>query len=243
MKVALDSDFTDYYDEGFGALYEPHRLTYRRRFSEGPTRQEMFPLLSALGYRTPRHGKVAELAGLPKPPETVVVYLDEGAREGKGLLRLPLESAIASYPEHYASEYIEALQFLPGKSSTVRLMLLGHRQFWLRYSSNDAWRSNCGKVDIELMHEETRGPAPALQQSAEPCNAIYDLLALRKNVYDVPLYAIDFVLATDGAWAVDFNTAPRLQDTGLEARLSPETIYQEITAWLKNHAGQQAVLP
>lgn len=239
MKVALDSDFTDYYDQGFGALYEPHRLTYRRRIAEGPTRQEMFPLLAALGYRVPAHGPVAALAALDKPPSHVVLY-PEGASPGNtGLIRLPLDTALAQFSDRYASAYVEALQLLPGKASTVRLLLLGHRQFWLRYSSDDPWRSTQGHVEVELMHEETRGPAPALQQ-ADSTHEIYDLQALRKNVYDVPMYAIDFVLGVDGPWAVDFHTAPRLGGTGLEARLTPDMIYQEISAWLENHAGQMA---
>jgi len=45
-----------------------------------------------------------------------------------------------------------------------------------------------------------------------------------------PLLAIDFVKA-DKLYAIDYNVAPGLMGTGIEALLTPSDIFEELKVW------------
>ncbi len=222
MKIGLKSDFEDYYDHCFTSAWEEADKVFERLTTVGMPRSTMLLYLDSIGLATPLHGRVQELvpviterSGMPQRIAEelfeVVVYEDEHLHTGKGKRKLSCRDALAQFPEAYASVFIPSH---PGKGGTsLRYLRVGMRQFWLRYTSHDDWRSNCGEVSVELLGEE------------EPAETPHQI--------PYPLFALDFVKA-DRLYAVDLNIAPRVGGTGIEGCLSAPEFYQEITAKMRN---------
>lgn len=225
MLIQLKSDFRDYYDHVFSGSWQVTEVLFERLTTGGPGRREMFDLMMSLKLTVPLHGTVTELnakligefsyLGNSKLIDDymrnltdVVVYLDEQAHQGGGKVKLNIREALLEYPDHFAS------QFIPSNAVTLRYLRVGRRQFWLRYSSKDDWRSNVGDVSIELLCEETP-------------KTLEDVMRLRD-----PLVAIDFVKA-DKLYAIDYNIAPGLKGTGLEDLLTPAAVFDELTCWFQ----------
>lgn len=121
--------------------------------------------------------------------------------------------AQAQHPESFAVEFLPTG---PGPGSvSLRHLRVGRRQFWLRYISDDSWRSNCGEGAVGLLCEEAPRPleevAPQLRSS--------------------PLVAVDFLQIGSQLYAIDLNVAPGLVCTGVERRMTPSEVYAEIAAW------------
>jgi len=206
MKIKLKSDFIDYYDHWFdreGQIFE-------RMSRSGMSRREMFDFFGKIGLETPPHGTPKQvfntLSDYEKEMESlaqkstmnlvdVVVYLDEFAHRGEGKILIPLMKAIKEYPDTLCSRYFPTL---PIGASSLRYLQIGDKIFWLRYTSND-WRSNCGDVNIEVLAQEKDGFHPRI---------------------DLPLFAVDFILGPNCFFAIDFNTAPGVKETGVEDILS-----------------------
>lgn len=213
LKVGLRSDFTDYYDFAFAGSWQEADVTLDRFSTDGPSRADALRLLLSLGLRVPTWGRVRELvphllaswtdATLAQTLESVVVYTDEHAHCGEGKLQMRIGDALAQYPDALASRFIPSGS--GAGSVSLRYLRLGVRQFWLRYSSANDWRSNCGDVTVEVLTEEKRVDAPRWQEGP-----------LARHV----LFAIDFVPA-DRLFAVDFNVAPGLRGSGIEDLVSP----------------------
>lgn len=206
-KITLRSDFHDFYDHHFdldGEIFD--------RFSrQGMSRREMFKYLSKIGLDIPLYGTPPEIldqldSGLRCSDDIghkineqlidLVVYLDEMAHRGEGKIKVLLCQAINDYPEHFCSLYIPHLS---RETISLRYLQIGDKIFWLRYTSSDDWRSNCGNVQIEVLTQEKDGYHPRLPY---------------------PLFAVDFVIGGDKFYAVDFNTAPGINHTGIEKLLS-----------------------
>ena len=238
MRIALKSDFRDYYDHGFEAPHPTHTRLWERYARGGLGRPDLFAYLDGLGLRTPTHGSTRQVikqalgdhapgvrAGLMKYLE-LVVYTDPFAHQGAGKIKVTMVEAIESYPNHFAAECIPANP--EGLGESLRYLRIGRRQFWLRYASANDWRSNAGEVTVGVLGEEN--PLPEVG-----CDGIA-----------WPLFAIDFIPAwgRSGLYAVDFNAAPGLAGTGIEHYLPAREAYEEIaralasplTGWLARAA-------
>lgn len=215
-KVRLVSDSHDYYDHWFDN-YEAE-LTFERKSTGGMPRREMLEYLRSLGLRVPVFGRPAEVYdqlrrrynALPDEVfdciQQVVVHLDETAHCGKGKIRLPLSDAAKQYPDCLAVEYIPALP--SGLGQTWRYLQIGDKVIWLKYTSRTDWRSNCGDVEIQVLHQEKDGYHPRINH---------------------PLFAVDFVLVRGhGFYAIDFNVAPGIRGTGVENILPPKAAAEAI---------------
>lgn len=214
-SVGLHTDFHDYYDHQFAASWQRPERVFERVSTQGMDRKEMLAYMSSLGLTTPRYGTVAHLVphlreayGVAEPFAEIVVYLDPRTHAGEGKVKVTLDEALAQYPEHLASEHIANTP--TGLGRTLRYLRIGKRQFWLRYTSLDDWRSNCGEVEIEVLCEKK-------SRSQDEGVAI-----------PYPLFAVDFVHAGNLLYAIDFNTAPGLRGTGLEKLISAREVYEEI---------------
>lgn len=225
--VGLHTDFHDYYDHAFAARWQGAKHTFERTSTQGLGRREMLTYLGFLGLTTPLYGKVRDLVAHFRSVHDavilqlvdLVVYTDPRAHAGEGKVKLSLDEALAQYPDCLASEHVPAT--MNGTGQSLRYLRIGTRQFWLRYTSRDDWRSNCGEVEIELLSEE------------EP-KQIGDLGRI-----GLPLFAVDFVSAGKALYAMDFNTAPGLRGTGVEDRLTPTEVYQEIANVITHAPGVQ----
>lgn len=225
--LELNSDFRDYYDHWFAGSGQRTDNTYERQSRSGMERPAMLNYLKGLGVTTPAFGTVRDIAsrmasfaqGLPtdrlnhllRDAGDVVVYTDPGAHGGGGKLKLSLAAALEQYPNHFASEYIP--NSASGHGQSIRYLRIGQRQFWLRYTSRDDWRSNCGDVEIEFLGEDFSATPRALMGPSH-----------------VPIFAIDFVFSTH-MYAVDYNIAPKLTGTGLEDVMPGKAVFQEILNW------------
>lgn len=222
MRIALKSDFRDYYDHWFEAPHPTHTRLWERYARGGPGRPDLFAYLDDFGLRTPTHGSTRRVveqaladhtpgvrAGLMKCLE-LVVYTDPFAHQGAGKIKVTMAEALDAYPNHFAVERIPANP--EGLGESLRYLRIGRRQFWLRYASANDWRSNAGEVTVEILGEEK----PLLDVG-------YDGIAW-------PLFAIDFIRAwgCGPLYAVDFKAAPGLAGTGIEHYLPAREAYEEI---------------
>lgn len=105
--------------------------------------------------------------------------------------------------ETFCSAYVDG----PYGVSWRRLQV-GPHVFWIEYTSNSDWRSNCGEGDIELLEYK-------LNEGYHP------------NIR-LPLFAIDFVHGKKDMYAVDFNIAPGIRGSGVEKVLKPDHAVQAI---------------
>lgn len=234
MRIHLKSDFRDYYDHTFCGSWvdapagEAPDAVFERLSTGGLVRPAMLAALAEAGLRVPRHGRVrdlvAELMGdwAGESPEVqsqvaqlfdIVVHVDEYAHAGEGKLKLTWADALAQHPESFAVEFLPTV---PGPGSvSLRHLRVGRRQFWLRYTSDDDWRSNCGEGTVCVLCEEAPRPleevAPQLRSS--------------------PLVAVDFLQIGSQLYAIDLNVAPGLVCTGVERRMTSSEVYAEIAAW------------
>lgn len=230
--IRLKSDFHDYYDHWFAGSWQKPDIEFSRNTTDGLLRPVMFQRMEAWGLKLPRHGIVKHLH--PKliaeaPVEEtnlvkewartlceVVVYTDTSAHAGEGKIKVSLSDALEHYSNHFASEHIPAMP--NGFGQSLRYLRIGSRQFWLRYTSTNDWRSNCGDVHIEVLCEER----PKIT-SEIPFDKV-----------NHPLFAVDFVRGRE-LYAVDFNIAPGLKGSGIEEHISSQEVYQEISDWLNQH--------
>lgn len=178
-KVALRTDFHDYYDHYFdlqGMIFE--RFSY-----QGMQRKSMLDFLSDVGFDTPLYGTVQEVYDQIDDIDflEVVVYLDQMAHQGEGKIKIPMRQAITEYPDHLCSVYIPPKT---GQVRSLRYLQVGNKRFWLKYASKDDWRSNYGDVEIEVLTQVKDGYHAKIHY---------------------PLFAIDFIANTNELMAVDFN--------------------------------------
>lgn len=211
--MKLVTDYAQWYDEVFdGEGIEFFRAAFTRG---GLSKQRQFELFDRLGLRTPPHGRVIELAaGGSVPPEwkapvsgwrseiEAVVYLDELEHAGKGKVKLPLAQAAEEYPDHFASLFVP----LVNPAVVLRHARFGRLGFWLRQKGGEDWRSNRADNEtvLSVMRHEAPNPLPRV------------------------LWAIDFLPATEGLLAVDFNTAPDLTTVGEVKCVSAEEIHGQL---------------
>ncbi len=236
-RVAIVSDFIDYYDHAFCPRYEAE-VVWDRRSRNDMSKADQFALLEKLGFKVPEHGKVSDVytklrekflpacrgqSGRGFTPEIfnlyaetirVVVYLDEFAHRGEGKILTTLGDALREYPYLYCSRFVESEPSFPGieYATSYRHLQIGRRSFCLRYGGFGSWMSNHAKeVEVEFLFEGYEGRGP-----------------LSSHV-PYPVFAIDMVQSGPWLYAVDFNTAPGIDGTGIP--LSPQEIYQLVAEW------------
>lgn len=178
--MKLKSDFTDWYDHMFdGKGYELNRMA-----SNSTThRRELFWNLEQCGYPTPKHGTYEDLYKQGYDGD-FVLYKDPYAHRGEGKCLSGRYSCLL--PEVYCSQRIPT-----DGARSIRHLWIGSFRVELEYSSDHAWMSNVGDVDIELVSYSWSQSRP-------------------KAIKYLPLVAIDFVrhIESDFLFAIDFNSAP-----------------------------------
>ena len=215
--IRLVTDFEDIYDHFFGQ----DGVDFRRVRTSKMARSDMFEFLEDLGMKIPAHGRVVDLVDILSvkygqdraPYSRVVVYLDEAACRGHGKELMLLGEAVERTPHHYASEYVAG----PQRGASQRMIQIGSRSFWLMYRNRADWRSNHGDdVSVAVVGESERGYSESI---------------------NLPLFAIDFVIGEDNSLhAIDFSAAPEMKGTGLDQKISPEDVFDEIVASMARRA-------
>lgn len=227
--IHLKTDYRDYYDHWFGGSQQPENVFFNRQMTQGMDRQSMMRYMrDELGLATPRFGTVKSvseqilsycraLVGMGLNGDSledtarVVVHLDQRAHAGEGKVLMSVRDALEKYTGEFAVEYIQPTK--TGFGVTMRYLQVGRRQFWLKYSSDDDWRSNAGEVNVEFIFE-----------------AKGDVLNVFQPIRH-PLFAIDFVIGHK-SFAIDFNESPCLKGTGIEDIMSGLEVFDEISGVL-----------
>lgn len=213
MKLALHSDFRDFYDHRF----EPHDFcdaVLDRRMGSGMSRYACLQHLERMGLDVPFYGHVRDAHCLP-PAENWVAHL-EGKHGGKKWL-LPARQ-VSNLPE--GTLIVAHIDQLSGPSVSYRLLGIGHERFGLFYESDHPFLSNVsvnrpveiGEISVaDGFLTEPRGMLP-------------------------PLWAIDFVTWRDSPefFAVDWNVAPGLCGTPIAERFSADEIVRMITDYVRD---------
>jgi len=221
-KIAIDSDFIDFYDYAFCSRYNAD-IIWERRSRTAMSKRKQFAFLEQQGLETPNHGTVAEVFEKSKADyqleddhfakmselAAVVVYLDEYAHCGEGKLKVPLKLALERHPNKYYSEFIQTTPSCNAVS--YRYLQVGKKSYWLRYTGYNSWMSNhAEKVDVEYLCPNNGKFIPTV---------------------DYPVFAIDFIMGRV-FYAIDFNTAPGLKDTGIPLK-DPHEIYDLVEQWYR----------
>lgn len=212
LKVILKSDFLDYYDHWFDRLTnkEPH-ITFSRFSKDRTPRSKWFQHMeNDLGLLTAPHGLVTDVADTVavSPEDTqMIVYLDEFSHRGDGKVKVSVNTAREKYPDKFCSLYMQPDE----PSLSYRILVIGSRQYLLRYQSNHPWKSNVGDVDIKL--------------SSRPFKPL--------EFSHFPMFSVDFVVSGDVPFAVDFNSAPGLRWTPLEELVDGREIVKEVSDVLR----------
>src|SRR5574338_581827 len=134
--------------------------------------------------------------------------------EGKRVLRrieVRFDGNLSRLPGIYALDELFCSAYLPsqgprgrwqpdGPVLSWRMLQIGPYRFWIEYQSRNDWRSNCGDCACTLI-------------GAEKDAGLYPGLEAYK------LFAVDFVLGQH-LYAIDFNIAPGVRGTGVEAFLT-----------------------
>lgn len=232
MNIKLNTDWTDYYDHWFCGSWEAPDRTLDRLMRNTLSKRDQLLQLHFAGFAVPLHGPVLSVAQqvmyaqAQKPPAqlmqeaapALVVYTDEYAHAGEGKVLLPYYHALGTYPNRYATEYIQT-HTDPTIAVSTRLLYIGEQAFWLEYQAQGDWRSNCGE-----------------QVTIKECAAAFTMP--RDPLFDrYPIFAVDFVrhLHTGTLLAIDLNTAPGLKNTPVETLLHSKRVYDLIEAWMMKH--------
>jgi hypothetical protein len=220
MKTVLKSNFRDIYDHWFSSEQDASaNYIFKRNTYSGPTREDMFSWMSFMNLSVPKTGTFESLMK-ESSNFYFVVYLDQISHQGEGKFLLSRKEFFLGekYTSFFASEYIG----LPnGKPRSFRYLSFGERVFWLSYTSNDFWRSNCGDdIQIEML------------DSSEPRFQEIQKKIQEKNKH-IPLLAIDFVEDSEGKlFGIDLNIAPQIGGTGIENLVKPKEIAEEIQRFM-----------
>jgi len=211
-KVRLESDFIEPYDHWFDVGERKSMWTVFRR-SRGCSRWQGFQRLADMNLRVPYYGTVCEMYDilLGRPP--IVLYHDEYAHRGEEKELVILHpGTLDRHPQTFAALYIKPENNRP---ISYRYLRLGLWTCWLRYMSDDKWRSNCGDVQIDVY-----------SQDPTACLSFPDEFV---DLHSVPLLAIDFVKSWSGMWwAVDYNTSPGIKHTPVLDLITPQDIVVSI---------------
>lgn len=206
MRVVLDSDYSDFYDDAFDPSGP---VIWRRRRDEEPGLGERLALAYEAGLAVVPHGKVgllrelAERAGaagvLVRTPGGMA--LDDGTApaDAEGTLLIGL-------PPHRQT---------PGSVAWVGV-LAGDRRWWIRYTSGHDWNAKAGSDRTVEVHTE----------------APHEMLA----GVDLGVALATVHLYTHQTWPMVYNvrTAPDLSD--LKGAVRPSDVAAAIKARLARAA-------
>lgn len=219
--VKINSDFHESYDHMFDVGETDSTWN---RMSVDMVRRSALNVLQQMRLNVPYYDNVSNMYDLMSTfNPLVVVYTEAFAHrgEGKKWTRLSLET-LQKHCNDLAMLYV-AQRDRPG-SVSYRYLRMGRRTMWLRYESDDEWRSNCGNVEI------TEISRPSEMQFTN---------AGLLDPQDRPCIAVDFVSSIGGKWwAVDFNTSPGVDHTPFTETYSPEEIVNSIKEWFQLNAAR-----
>ena len=229
-SIHLHSDWTDYYDYQFDS---PHTLPqspyhFFRYSRNSISRIDMMRLFDNLKLKTPNwviidRDEQFNITELRKP---LVYHSDIYAHCGQGKQLLESTDDLeALKPTEVPSLLVEYIRNSKVRTPTsYRFLQIGNKNsYYLTYTSDHTWKSNQGTCQI------SQGvPAHILSQIEKR-----KFLPYFKDKF--PLWSIDFVADDyDNVYAIDFNTSPGLQYTGIEHILKPLDINRLIGQWFES---------
>lgn len=207
--MKLKTDFRDYYDWAIDGKGEEF---VRVAAGAGPDKPEQFCIMHAAGFKTPPAGRYDELADRMHWDDGyikfVVAYTDPMSHVGEGkemwdtnrLRNITGGRMNPDWDAYHKTATTFCSAYVPGpRGVSWRRLQVGPHVFWIEYTINDDWRSNCGEGDVELLEAKLNdGYHPHIR---------------------LPLFAIDFVHGSKDMYAVDFNVAPGIRGSGVERHL------------------------
>ena len=212
MRLRLVSNWRDYYDHAF-QIYGDDLVDFHRPMRTDMDKRAQLDLLIRAGQNVPHFGRLgALLEELQGGQDRFVVYDDPFAHAGEGKRLIGRTEALQESPDLFAAAYIPHES---GRAISWRWLQVGDIPFLLEYVSDDSWRSNCGTVEIRMLQ-------------ASPMKSVVH--SIRH-----PLWAIDYIPLNRGHTrvAIDFNTSPGLQGTGVEEFLTAGEVVNAIGRALK----------
>jgi hypothetical protein len=214
MLISLKTDFQDYYDSEFLAVGAENATFLWSRIAYDPaisaTKADQLNLLKKLGFNTPRHGKVAEVAPIA---DFLIVYLDSLSNSSESAILSDSKLALMSCPKNYCQEYIQ-----PKSIKRHRLVQIGCRTFWHDYSSEQIL------------------PPRELYNWWDKFSALNGSQTYRRpaELDHSPIFTIDFIARENDQYkcAIDLNARPKLSDTGIDQIISPVGIHSAVQFFL-----------
>jgi len=194
---------------------------------------EQFQLLTEAGLDTPLFGRVGDPEFMNWWQESIkvkslsnikaVVYTDDLAHRGEGKQLVDPVKAFREYRGLPYSVFIPTTENPEEEAISYRYLQIGDRAWWLKYTGKGSWLSNYAvDTDIKVLSEVF---------------GFWDEGERIRPFGQYPIFAIDFVAwqGMERRLAIDFNSAPGVQGTGIEDVLSAKNCYEAIAAWLVVH--------
>tara|TARA_Y100000310_G_scaffold142402_1_gene141909 strand:+ start:38189 stop:38977 length:789 start_codon:yes stop_codon:yes gene_type:complete len=210
VDCLLDTDYSDYYDGGFGATSNSQQILINRKLSMRPVPQAQLSMLKSAGLNTPFHGTLKQVIehtmelsnGLCDYPEWMnamdaVVFDSKGNPE-----RISLSLASKADPAQFSTVYIPTSP--SGNGKVLRYVQIGTSFIWLFVSSNNDWRAGKGDASFVAAEKHYRVPMGAIKPEI-----------LRH--FDDAVFSIDFIWSAGEMLAIEYNNAPHLGKMGLES--------------------------
>lgn len=214
MQVSLKTDYRDYYDNEFlkvgdeGATFEWTRILRDPKMSI--TKANQLNMLKQLGFETPKHGTVAQIA-----PESdfLVIYLDDHQDSNDHIFRVESNLALYSCPQKYCREYLSS-----ASATKYRLIQIGYRTFWQQHFDHQ-WTKPSEMFGWWNKYS-------AFQKVPEYPRPV--------ELNDCPIFTLDFVDCENGRFksVTDLNISPRLANTGIENAITPIGIHAAVQLFL-----------
>lgn len=197
----LQTDYNDYYDYQFANGDK----IWQRCMTDGPDRIGILNTLKYLDLTVPRYGTDTYHY------QDAVVHKNINSHCGEDKVYVFLNRATIIEPTDFLVEFIKPDE----KATSYRYLSLGKYGWWLKYSSDDEWRSNVGNVKIDHI------PCPIPYGTTEYGNMINAFSKLDKIL---PIFAIDFVLSSGKLYAVDLNMSPGSRFTNVDRSAHPKKL-------------------
>lgn len=199
MRIGLESDFKDYYDNCFETDPSKIQAVYKRLKSDIPSKGRGLSILKKMGVPVLKLEATRDIMFFgDEQTKRVVVYTDPNKHDGNGRVLMKLSEAQLTYPNSLATEYYEDV------TEISKLLYIGSRRFKVLL------RTKGGLDRGEVVH-------------------VSEIGRMYNYMIAMPIFSIDYIPTSNGLLAMTLNTVERLEEYGLNKIMTPEEVINEIS--------------
>jgi hypothetical protein len=242
MKIALHSNYTDWYDEIFDG--GEGDLVFERYDDRGLTRRQMFEQFDKYMFKTPAHGLVREVAptiletlkqemGMQDEADTSILNphsssLDEMVNDAKRQMFDHFAQVVVYTDE--TKHHGEGKELVNAEVAMGKYPDLYCTQFYSNQPDGFGFSRKLLVVGNYLFKIEYLSVSDWRSNVGEVQTAVTHKAEIDRDVtFPYPMYSVDFV--GEDFLAVDLNTAPKLEV--IKKYITAETIFNAVKTFLE----------